>query len=93
VAVDGGSGNTELGGDLGDGVLTLAVGANFVVHPPGQLHLPDPSFGFCPSVRPRALAAASPSIVRSDINACSNSAIGPMMEKNSMPTAVDVSMP
>ena len=37
------------------------------------------SFGFCPPVRPRALAAARPSIVGSRISAWSNSPLAPMI--------------
>jgi hypothetical protein len=73
-AVHGLAGDTEIGGDLSDGAVPS------VVRLPNQLlsgraarpaTLPGESFGFCPPVRPRALAAARPSIVRSRISACS----------------------
>ena len=51
------------------------------------------SLGFGPPTRPRARAAARPSIVLSDMSACSNSAIDPRIWKNMRPTAVEVSMP
>jgi hypothetical protein len=89
VSVDGGAGDAELLGDLLDGVLAFAVVAGFLIHLPGELYLTRAQFRLCPPVRPRARAAASPSIVRSDIRACSNSAIAPMIEKNSLPTAVE----
>ena len=57
----------------------------------GRVAVPD--IGFCPPVLPRARAAARPSRVRSDIRACSNSAIEPRIWKNMRPMAVDVSMP
>ncbi len=45
VAVDGGSGDAEFGGDLGDGPLVLAVGVKLVVHRPGEVGLPGSEFG------------------------------------------------
>jgi len=43
--------------------------------------------GFCPPVLPRARAASRPSRVRSDIRACSNSAIAPRIWKNIRPSS------
>src|SRR5664280_2940920 len=44
-------------------------------------------------MRPRLRAASSPSKVRLDINACSNSEIAPRIWKNIRPTAVEESTP
>jgi hypothetical protein len=93
VPVDSGAGDTELGGDLRHGVAALAVWAGLVIHLLGDAAWRGVSLGFCPPVRPRVRAAARPSMVRSDISACSNSAIAPRIWKNIRPTAVEVSIP
>lgn len=49
VAVDGGAGDAEFGGDLGDGVAALALGVSLVVHLPGELDLSGPEFGLLPA--------------------------------------------
>ena len=94
MAVDGGAGDAEFGGDLGDGVSPSAVGASLVVHALGDPDLAGGELGpLPPPVRPRARAAARPSRVRSAIKGCSNSAMAPRMWKDIRPTAVKVSIP
>ena len=93
VAVDGGAGDAEFGGDLGDGVAALAVVAEFVIHLPGQCDLARPELRLLPAGASAGSGGARPSRVRSDIRACSNSAIAPRIWKNIRPTAVEVSMP
>ena len=51
------------------------------------------SANFLPPLRPRALAAFSPAIVRSRINSRSNSASAAKMPNTRRPAAVVVSMP
>jgi hypothetical protein len=46
VPVDGGPGDAELGGDLGDGVQTASVGSGFLVHLLRDLGLACGEFGF-----------------------------------------------
>ena len=45
MAVDGGAGDAELGGDLGDGVAAFAVVPDLVVHLPGEGDLAGAEFG------------------------------------------------
>ena len=93
VTVDRGPADTELRRNLRDGVQPAPVRAGLLVHPPGKFRPPRSELRFCPPVHPRARAAARPSIVRSDIRACSNSAIEPRIWKNIRPMTVEVSMP
>lgn len=79
VAVDRRAAHTELGGDLRDGVPTLAVRPRFVIHLSREFHLPWSELRLLSAGAAARRAAARPSIVRSDINACSNSAIAPMI--------------
>ncbi|MBE1604222.1 transposase [Actinopolymorpha pittospori] len=59
VAVDGGSSDAELGGDLRDSVQPLAPTSSYISR---AMHARrGVSFSFCPPVRPRARAAARPS--------------------------------
>lgn len=46
MSVDGGAGDAELGGDVGDGVQASAVGAGFLVHVSGDPGLACGEFGF-----------------------------------------------
>ena len=92
MAVDGRTGDAELGGDLGDGVGAPAVGVGSYICKAMRAWR-GVSLGFWQPVLPRARAAARPSRVRSLISACSNSATAPRIWKNIRPTAVEVSMP
>jgi hypothetical protein len=56
MTIDGGPGDPELGADLGHGVGPATVGAQFLVHVPGDLGLAGVSLAFWPPVRPRARA-------------------------------------
>jgi hypothetical protein len=85
VAVDRGSTDAKLGGDLRDRIPALCRSGRLVVHVARKLDLPGAGLRLLPAratARPRS---ASPSIVRSDISAYSNSAIAPMIWKNSRP--------
>ncbi len=57
VSVDGGAGDAELVGDLGDGVFAFAVVAGLLVHLASQLNLTQPEF--------RLLAAGADEYFRS----------------------------
>ena len=71
VAVDGGSGDAELGGDLGDGVEVTASLVCFVVDLPGGPGLACAELWFLAAGTAAGPGAVSPSRVRSDIRACS----------------------
>jgi hypothetical protein len=75
VPVDSGAGDAELGGDLSHGVSALAVWAGFLIHLLGNAGLAGVSLGFLPTGAAAGPGGGRQSMVRSDISACSNSAI------------------
>lgn len=92
MPVDRGTSDTELGGDLRDGVTAFAGLIEFVVHRPGQLNLPRAELGSLTTGATSSAGGARPSRVRSLIRACSNSAMEPRIWKNIRPSAVEVSI-
>jgi len=71
VAIDGGPADAELGGDLRDGELVVALFVDWSYICRASSACLGRSLSFGPPTRPRARAAASPSRVRSDIKECS----------------------
>jgi hypothetical protein len=69
VAIDGGPGDTELGGDLGDGVRSLPVKAALLVHLLRDLCLQGVNLGFCPPVvmSSSGRRASSPDALSTDL--------------------------
>src|ERR1035437_7647119 len=52
VTVDRGPADTELRRNLRDGVPPAPVRAGFLIHTPGEFHLPRPELGFLPAGAP-----------------------------------------
>src|SRR6185312_11304655 len=94
MPVDGGSADAELGGDLGHRVGVYRPHRPRDTPPGVTATRRETQLRVWPPVRaPRARAAASPSLVRLDTKACSNSAIAPRIWKKIRPTTVEASMP
>jgi len=93
MTVDGGAGDPEFLGDLGRRVFPFAFPVKLVIHLPGKADLARPEFGFLSPGAAPSTGCGRPVAGRSDIRACSDSAIAPMIWKNIRPIAVEVSIP